>query len=890
MRTRSTLKLTLLSCLPLLAATLTACPVPIEVGRVSKLTLCDPDTGSCGDELTVLFGDVRVGQSVTRAVKVKNEGQAGAILSVQSDSPSFIVGARSLQLSAQGEAVFDVTFTPGALGERVGKLAIHSATPGLKPEPLTLRGRGMASMACVNPTAIAFSQQVLGAQGTAGVELRSCGNLPLALGELSIQGSAFSVAQGAQAPLPLSLPPDTVLPIKVAFRSTTPGDFAGMLVLGTDSVFTPIVQVPLTASARTQPCRLEWTATQLDFGQASPGQRATRDVKAVSSGPGPCKVEPPVLDGAARAAGFALEGAPTEPILLEPTRTYGYRLVYAPVDLVGPDTGTLRVSSDDPVSPAVLQLLGTPRAPNGCSLTLLTAPDADGRLLDFDTQAVGSVTELVATLINVGTAPCQISQVTLGSSVDTDSFSLTTSPALPATLANDEVSSVRVSVRFSPGAAGTWLPSANFFQVTTDEGGPTECDGSAGCKRVRMAAAAAAAAPSLGMVPSTVDLGLATLGCHSRPRAITLLNTTPAVLTVTSVTASAGFTLVAPPALPLTLTKGELAAFSVRFKPTAAGAATGTLTVQHSSGVSTAALKGTGTGVTATADTFTQGNAGLADVLFIVDNSGSMQPSQAALAAAGPAFMQAADARGGNYSLAVTTTDMWCSGDSECGRFVPTSGPGPKVITSTMPNRATLFDAYIKRGVLGSAVEEGLSPVLRALSPPLSNGLNTGFLRPQAKLGVVVLTDEEDQSPVSLQSVPNLLWALKGFTGPTERVRFHAIIPKVTAASCLVPSSNARYPATVAAIGGQSYDLCSPSWNAFAASIADDLFQLPRQFYLSRPRATGQALTVKVNGVTKTEGTHYTYDAGPNAITFLAGSVPTPGQVVQASFSALCTP
>lgn len=65
------------------------------------------------------------------------------------------------------------------------------------------------------------------------------------------------------------------------------------------------------------------------------------------------------------------------------------------------------------------------------------------------------------------------------------------------------------------------------------------------------------------------------------------------------------------------------------------------------------------------------------DILFVVDNSGTMGLAQARLAAAMDSFAARLDNEGVDFRIAVTTTDIgnpWCSGTTpEGGRFVATS-------------------------------------------------------------------------------------------------------------------------------------------------------------------------------------------------------------------------
>ena len=82
-------------------------------------------------------------------------------------------------------------------------------------------------------------------------------------------------------------------------------------------------------------------------------------------------------------------------------------------------------------------------------------------------------------------------------------------------------------------------------------------------------------------------------------------------------------------------------------------------------------------GCTDPADAAYPGTLTAVDILFVVDNSGSMGAAQAKLARAMSSFAARLDNEGVDYRIAVTTTDVgnpWCSGTTpEVGNFIASS-------------------------------------------------------------------------------------------------------------------------------------------------------------------------------------------------------------------------
>lgn len=158
------------------------------------------------------------------------------------------------------------------------------------------------------------------------------------------------------------------------------------------------------------------------------------------------------------------------------------------------------------------------------------------------------------------------------------------------------------------------------------------------------------------------------------------------------------------------------------------------------------------------------------DVLFVIDNSGSMAEEQAAIATELPAFVSELRQGGGvaqDFRVGVITTsvyrrslinnaDVYREYPEEAGhlRPVPTATQGPsaeRYIEGTDPELLEKFKRLVVQGTSGSGQETPFEAVRLAVASslattPLAQGGNGGFLRDGARLLVVVVTDEEDCS------------------------------------------------------------------------------------------------------------------------------------------------
>lgn len=151
------------------------------------------------------------------------------------------------------------------------------------------------------------------------------------------------------------------------------------------------------------------------------------------------------------------------------------------------------------------------------------------------------------------------------------------------------------------------------------------------------------------------------------------------------------------------------------------------------------------------------------DLLFVIDNSGSMGEEQANLIANFPTFIQVLDQSGLDYRVAVTTTGREYhynmslpiggsipqdTGSGENGQMLKPAACNmtKRWIDKTDPNPAQMFSCVANVGTNGNSDEMPLGGMRDALEDRMTDGTNVGFRRTDALLGVVFMTDEEDCS------------------------------------------------------------------------------------------------------------------------------------------------
>lgn len=141
------------------------------------------------------------------------------------------------------------------------------------------------------------------------------------------------------------------------------------------------------------------------------------------------------------------------------------------------------------------------------------------------------------------------------------------------------------------------------------------------------------------------------------------------------------------------------------------------------------------------------------DVLFVIDDSCSMENDQQALADNFGAFIGAFQQNQVDFHLGVVTTDM--NDPLRSGRLV-----APFLTQDTLQLEQA-FQSMVRVGTRGSAIERGLLAASTALKEPVASGANRGFVRDDSDFALVFLGDEDDQSTLDLTFFADELEALK---------------------------------------------------------------------------------------------------------------------------------
>ena len=269
-------------------------------------------------------------------------------------------------------------------------------------------------------------------------------------------------------------------------------------------------------------------------------------------------------------------------------------------------------------------------------------------------------------------------------------------------------------------------------------------------------------------------------------------------------------------------------------------------------------------------DLFQQGGVGhYSDVLFVLDDSASMNEEQDRLLNSFAAFTDVLETTRADFQLGVVTTD------ADAGA----------ALNSTIldPDNDALTDLFLEAidvDETGSNVEQGLHQALLAVNPTR----NPGFLRTGAELHVVIVSDEDDQSE---QTVDFYLHELISLTGE-DRVTVHSLVgdmPAGCASGISAADAGPRYLEATETTGGLSGSVCSEDFSPLLGQVGLDVADWNDRFELSRiPRLDSVEVWVDDVLMPQRDTDGWQYGARDNTIVFEGRAIPRPGMAVRVDY------
>ncbi len=228
-----------------------------------------------------------------------------------------------------------------------------------------------------------------------------------------------------------------------------------------------------------------------------------------------------------------------------------------------------------------------------------------------------------------------------------------------------------------------------------------------------------------------------------------------------------------------------------------------------------------------------------------------------------------------------------------------------KVLTPDTEGPEEIFSEMVAVGTTGSGIEMGLDAARLALSEPLLSGDNAGFLREEANLSLIFISDENDYSRDPVNDYWRHFAGLKGDAAYRDHgvLNFSAVVGKDAPAydgqpSCEsangVASYGIRYIDLATRTEGALESICSEDFAPIATELGLTISGLELEFILSEP-CNEETLVVKLYAdatdaslIGELErGVDYTYVPARNALRFEPDQVPPSESYIVAEYDVL---
>lgn len=222
------------------------------------------------------------------------------------------------------------------------------------------------------------------------------------------------------------------------------------------------------------------------------------------------------------------------------------------------------------------------------------------------------------------------------------------------------------------------------------------------------------------------------------------------------------------------------------------------------------------------------------DVMFVVDNSGSMAEEQVKLGSALSSFIGSLGKI--DWQLGITTTDVSDGPYGMKGNLIPMKGTSTKILNKNVSNYSLAFQKTVYSEILEtcndgtipcpSSDERPLAAAVMAMQKKDSN--NAGFFRPGADLAIVILSDEDEGSDgTNAMAASAVISAFNTVFGGGRTLTAYGIIvrPGDTACYAAQAGNAGRYgtyaQALANATGGVTGSICDSDYGPALASIGN---------------------------------------------------------------------
>jgi hypothetical protein len=466
------------------------------------------DAAAAGPETSVLdFGETPVGAQRSLTVFVKNVGTGNSLLTVStvrtepnpslnfavetsSATPVYLNRFRAEALCGAGicpsgttcvnglceqenGAPLDtlkvtITYTAAAEGaiEETLLIATDDADADERTYIIRLLAEGVRAELDIVPNPVDLGTIYIGFPRNVPVDLVNLGRDSLIIRDVSLIGAPPGVSVSLPQTLPATVAAQGTLQVTIVGDPLSAGSLDSILHVESSDRDAPVRDVAITGEALVPPAAVT-SAASIDFGMMhifrTPGDAESRTLTLQNTG-GSVLVVSAISLTAISSTDFSVQPTVVSPI--PPGGSVDLTIAYAPF-VIGADSGTLQIATNDPVEPVIsIPLTGEGIDPTAFVFKSSTPPIPASPITFGQVYRGSTSAAITVTVQNTGVGPLVIEAIglTAGSSAD---YQLRRLPNFPATVPVG-TSSVAFDVLYAPGAVGADSGAIEIFSSDRD--------------------------------------------------------------------------------------------------------------------------------------------------------------------------------------------------------------------------------------------------------------------------------------------------------------------------------------------------------------------------------------------------------------------------------------
>ncbi|HEY9188962.1 MAG TPA: choice-of-anchor D domain-containing protein [Ignavibacteria bacterium] len=391
------------------------------------------------------FGDVLVGLTNTKSIKITNNGTATLIISalniIGTNSNQFnLLNPPSLPLNIEPNNSFDINvqFSPTSVGSKIAELSIsHNAST--EPDKVSLSGKGVApGIEIVPQNILDFGDVNVSTSKNGFITIKNTGTADLLISNLVISGTNASLFRRNSNPdsstfLPITIPPNKEFTFTFTFTPNTVGQKNGAV-----SFITALGTYIINLTGNGIAGDIEVSTNQIDFGNVVVNNSKDMYLTISNKGNAPLSISKFDITGSDFSMFQRISSPDSQSIqiVLNPGQKYTITLRFTPTS-AGSKTANLKIVNS--VNDINVSLIGK-GITSGISLQPTT--------LDFGNLRVGRTKKDSIRITNNGAATLIISEIKL---LDNSNFIILNNPGNINLLPSE---SFYLTIQFAPNSVG----------------------------------------------------------------------------------------------------------------------------------------------------------------------------------------------------------------------------------------------------------------------------------------------------------------------------------------------------------------------------------------------------------------------------------------------------